>query len=114
MWWRFPCCGWRCSSPARSRATPSGASCSTRARQPQFARPWPSSNRGSIWRAPLAIAASLATLTACQSTGTAVTDTACQAFVPIAWSARDTVETIEAAAAHNRAWDALCAPDSAD
>jgi hypothetical protein len=43
--------------------------------------------------------------------GTAVIDTACQAFEPIRYSRNDTEETKRQARGHNAAWDALCKRD---
>ena len=52
----------------------------------------------------------LTTLTACTTLTTGiVTDTSCEAFVPITYSAsQDTPETVAEIRAHNRAFQALC------
>lgn len=41
----------------------------------------------------------------------AQTEVACEAFSPIRYSTRDTLETQEQARGHNAAWDALCLKD---
>ena len=57
----------------------------------------------------LAPLAALWMLTGCQTTTPiAVTDTACLAFEPITWSAKDTPPTWRQIRQHNAAFDRLC------
>ena len=67
-------------------------------------------NRSGAWlRLTLPALAFGMTLTACQTIQPTVTDTSCQAFREITYSAtRDTPETVREVRGHNAAWRALC------
>jgi hypothetical protein len=53
-------------------------------------------------------------LAGCSTLGSATrfVDTSCEAFRPITYSSRDTVETVAEVRSHNRAFDAICAGET--
>lgn len=75
---------------------------------------WTTQLNGKQWTALFALATLLVgwllLLTACQTTGSAVTrpTAACRAFKPIRWSVTDSIPTQQQAIEHNAAWKALC------
>lgn len=69
-------------------------------------------NSESGWRLPrrLVLTLMLLPMAACTTlgSGTSYVDTSCQAFRPIGYSSRDTVETVKEIRGHNRVYDRLC------
>jgi len=78
-------------------------------------RLWLMKNFKNRLRQGLLLASLLVMLISCQTMDTDVTeadDWHCFAYLPIAWSKKDTLETIDQIKQHNAVWAALCENNS--